>query len=129
MKILLPLVFSLLIAALPAFAANPEPATTGSAKAKKSFAIYAQFVEDTMVELSDGSTWMMDKGDCFPVYMFKDQQTNVILQLADSTFWTRVIHVRIMKEAERKIAEESYRKTVENYHKAKAKAGQRRAKS
>src|SRR4051812_30653439 len=52
------------------------------------FVVYAQFIEDTKVTLDDGSHWAMDKGDCFPVDMFKEHQTKVILKLGGSTFMT-----------------------------------------
>src|SRR5262249_26097565 len=57
-----------------------------AAPAKKPFELYAEFVNDTRVELSDGAVWMMDKGDCFPIYMFKDQQTKLVLKIASTTF-------------------------------------------
>ena len=33
---------------------------------QKPFELYAEFLEDTRVVLSDNAVWMMDKGDCFP---------------------------------------------------------------
>ena len=56
-----------LLASLPA----------ADAQAKKRYILYATLLDDTPVELSDGANWMMDKGDSFPLLMFKDQQTAV----------------------------------------------------
>jgi ferric-dicitrate binding protein FerR (iron transport regulator) len=61
---------------------------------------YAQFLEDTKVTLTDGSEWAMDKGDCFPIDMFKDQQTKVVLKLGSATFTTDRSRVRVMDEKE-----------------------------
>lgn len=96
-------------------------ANAEEAKPKKRFVLYAQFLEDTPVELSDGAKWMMDKGDCFPVYMFKEKQTKVVLQLASATFWTDASRVRILKPSEESMALEHYRKNLDNYLKARAK--------
>ena len=48
--------------------------------------MYAQLLENAQVTLSDGSEWAMDKGDCFPIDMFKEQQTKIVLKVGGSTF-------------------------------------------
>jgi hypothetical protein len=83
------------------------------------FVLYAQFTVDTQVTLDDGSSWQMDKGDCFPVDMFKEHQTKIVLKLGGSTFIADAGRMRIMKESEEDIALKSYRSTLENYVKAK----------
>ena len=113
-KSFLPLLVVLIALAFPARAAE-------GSEAKKRFVLYAQFLEDTPVELSDGAQWVMDKGDCFPIYMFKEQQTKVVLQLASATFWTDAKKVRVMKSSEEATALESYRKNVDGYLKSQAK--------
>lgn len=113
-KFLLPLL------CLLAFVASPCSAQTKEKEKKKAFVVYAEFVTDAQVDLSDGSKWAMDKGDCFPVHMFKDSQTKVILQLADATFMTPVYNVRILKPYEEKRAAESYRKMLDTYLKTQA---------
>ena len=62
---------------------------------KKRFILYATFLEDTPVELSDGARWMMDKGDSFPVVMFKEQQTVAVLQLAGASFTADAVRLKI----------------------------------
>lgn len=111
MKFFLPLL------CLLAFVVSPCSAQT---KEKKPFVVYAEFVADTQVDLSDGSKWVMDKGDCFPIHMFKDSQTQVILQLAGATFMTPVYNVRILKPYEEKRAAESYHKMLDTYLKTQA---------
>lgn len=95
---------------------------------KKRFVLYAQLLEETPVELSDGAKWVMDKGDCFPVYMFKEQQTKVVLQLASATFWTDAKRVRILKAADEGKALESYRRNVDSYLKSQSKKWREGAK-
>ena len=36
---------------------------------ERPFVLYGQFLIATTVEVSDGSQWAMDKGDCFPIHM------------------------------------------------------------
>lgn len=79
------------------------------------FIRYAQFLEDTKVTLTDGSEWAMDKGDCFPIDMFKDQQTKVILKLGSATFTTDRARVRVLDEKENDAGLRSYRVTLGSY--------------
>jgi hypothetical protein len=46
----------------------------------KKIVLFAVLTEDTPVTLAEGPQWNMDKGDAFPVLMFKEQQTKVVLQ-------------------------------------------------
>jgi hypothetical protein len=103
-----------LLVAFAAFAAAATPV-----KQNKRVILYAQFLEETQVELSDGAVWMMDKGDCFPVRMFKEQQTKVVLELGGATFWTDANRVRLMKESETATALASYRKNLTTYLKSR----------
>jgi hypothetical protein len=67
----------------------------GRAAEKKRYVLYATFLGDTPVELSDGARWMMDRGDSFPIAMFKEQQTIVVLQFAGTQFATEANRVKI----------------------------------
>ena len=92
------------------------------AKRKHRYILYATFLEGTPVTLADGAEWLMDKGDSFPVLMFKEQQTKVVLQLAGTNFWTATDRVRIVQEKE--ITPEmlaSYRRNVEAYLEGRSK--------
>ena len=82
---------------------------------RKPFKLYAEFLQDTPVELSDRAKWMMDKGDVFPVLMYKEMQTKIVLQLAGATFWTETARVRILEENEVPAGLIRYRKNVETY--------------
>lgn len=82
-------IIALLSLAVAGFAAD-KPAA-----AKKRYILYATFLTDTPVELSDGARWMMDRGDSFPVAMFKEQQTIVVLQFAGTQFSTETSRVKI----------------------------------
>jgi hypothetical protein len=67
------------------------------------------------VELTDGSKWQMDKGDCFPVVAYKESHTKVILQLASTSFMVPANKTRIMTEKEIPAAIVSYRANVNTY--------------
>jgi hypothetical protein len=69
-----------------------------AAEKKKRYVLYAMLTADTPVQLADGARWMMDKGDTFPVVMFKDQQTRVVLQLAGTTFALSAVNVKVVEE-------------------------------
>lgn len=79
------------------------------------YKLYATFVEDTRVELSDGAVWMMDKGDVFPVEAYKNMQKNIVLRLAGATFMTDTPRVRILKPEEVPAGLEKYRANVRSY--------------
>lgn len=83
---------------------------------KKRYILYAAFLENTPVQLADGAKWMMDKGDTFPVMMFKEQQTQVILQLAGTNFRVETSQVKIFEGTEITPAQlATYRANVKNY--------------
>lgn len=79
------------------------------------FKLYAVFIEETRVELTDGAVWMMDKGDVFPVVQYKNMQKNIVLQLAGATFMTDTARVRIIKPDEVPAGIEKYRDNVRGY--------------
>jgi len=90
--------------------------TTSVAQEKKRYVLYATFLEETPVQLADGAKWIMDKGDTFPVSMFKEQRTKVILQLAGTTFMTETVRVKTIEEKDvtpEQLA--TYRTNVQNY--------------
>jgi hypothetical protein len=83
---------------------------------KKHYVLYATLLERTLVDLADGAKWSMDKGDTFPVIMFKEHQTKAILQLAGTTFWVDTDRLKVVEENDltpEQLA--SYRHNVETY--------------
>jgi hypothetical protein len=83
---------------------------------KKRFILYATMITDTGVQLEDGTQWIMDKGDTFPVVMFKEQQTKIVLQLAGASFITSAANVRVVEEKDvtpEQLA--TYRTNVQHY--------------
>jgi hypothetical protein len=84
-------------------------------RAQKPFELYAEFLQDTRVVLSDNAVWMMDKGDCFPIYMFKDHQTKIILKLASATFQVDAANMKVLPESQNETALASYRKNLAQY--------------
>ena len=86
------------------------------AQGKKRYILYATLLDDTPVELSDGANWMMDKGDSFPLLMFKDEQTAVVLQLAGANFRVETKRVRITEAKDVTPAMvANYRQNVQTY--------------
>ena len=92
-----------------------------AAASGKEFKLYAILLENTPVELADGAKWMMDKGDVFPVVMYKEMQTKIVLQLAGTTFRTDTKRVRILADQEVAAGLVNYRKNVQAYLESKAK--------
>ena len=84
----------------------------------REYKLYAALNEDIPVELSDGAKWMMDKGDVFPVLMYKESQTKIVLQLAGANFTTDTKRVRILEPREVPAGLVVYRKNVESYVKS-----------
>ena len=83
---------------------------------KKRFALYGMLLETLPVDLADGAQWMMEKGDTFPMIMFKEQQTKVLLQLAGTNFVVEAKHVKVIEEKDLKAGElASYRRNVQTY--------------
>lgn len=92
-----------------------------SAQEKKRFVLYAMLTEDTPVQLADGSKWKMDKGDTFPVVMFKEQQTKAILQIASTSFLISTSRLQVVEEKDVTEAQlQTYRANVNNYIEAQA---------
>lgn len=101
-------------------------ATVASAREYK---LYAAMLEDTPVDLADGAKWVMDKGDTFPVLMFKEMQTKVILQLAGTQFMVETARVRILEDKKEIAAGlETYRRNVEAYLKQRSDKWEKEAK-
>lgn len=83
---------------------------------KKRYVIYAMLTESTGVTLADGPRWVMDKGDTFPVVMFKEQQTKIILQLAGTSFMVEASRAKIVQEKDLTEAQmDTYRHNVQQY--------------
>ncbi len=117
MKFLCLLLAVLALAALPAQSAG-----------KKHFALYGMLLDTLPVDLADGAQWMMDKGDTFPVVMYKEQQTKVMLQLAGTTFVIEAKHVRVFEEKELTAAAlASYRRNVQTYIDTRSEQWKKRA--
>ena len=74
--------------------------------------MYAMLTEGLMVELTDGSKWKMDKGDCFPVVAYKESHTQLILQLAGTQFRVPADKTRIVTAKETEEAVKRYRANV-----------------
>jgi hypothetical protein len=88
----------------------------------KKLLLFALLTKDTEVELADGAKWMMDKGDAFPVLMFKEQRTKLVLQLAGTSFLVLAENVRVLEEKE--VTDEilaAYRRNVASYIDGKSK--------
>jgi hypothetical protein len=95
-------------------------ALAASADAKE-FKLYAVLLDETRVDLDDGATWLMDKGDVFPVVMYKDMRKNIVLQLAGTQFKIETKRVRILESNEVSEGLDNYRKNVQAYLDSKAK--------
>jgi hypothetical protein len=98
------------------FASLISPSTQASPVAKKRYVLYATLLDTLPVDLADGAQWMMDKGDTFPVLMFKDQHSRVILQLVGTNFSVDTKNIRIFEEKD--LTAESlanYRQNVQTY--------------
>ncbi len=57
----------------------------------------------------------MDKGDVFPILMYKEMRTKVVLQLAGTSFWADTSRIRILKDNEVAAGLVNYRKNVQAY--------------
>lgn len=102
------LLFAIFIVISPeAFAQTEIVAPT-----RKPYVAYAKFIERAQVELGTGAVWMMDKGDCFPIYMFKNQQKKIILRLGDTFFSTETRRISVVPDADANAAEASYQKSL-----------------
>ncbi len=116
-----------LLVFLAILACVSAPARTAQ---KKRFALYGMLLETLPVDLADGAQWMMDKGDTFPVIMFKEQQTKVMLQLAGTSFIVEAKHVKVIEEKDLKTGElASYRRNVQTYIDTRSDQWKKRANS
>lgn len=77
--------------------------------------LYARLTQDLTAELTDGSTWQMDKGDCFPVIAYRESHTRLILRLGGASFIVAAEHAVVVGEKETADAITRYRRTLENY--------------
>lgn len=77
--------------------------------------LYARLNDSLLVELTDGSKWKMDKGDCFPVVAYKEAHTKLILQLAGTQFVIPAAKANIVPDKEAAQAVEKYRANVNTY--------------
>ncbi len=77
--------------------------------------LYARLLQDLTVELTDGSKWAMEKGDCFPVVAYKESHTKLILRLASTNFVVAGDDAAIVAEKETPAAVERYRTTLQTY--------------
>lgn len=92
------------------------PAKDEKEKEKKRFTLYAEMKIGFYVDLGDGRKWAVERGDTFPVIMFKEQHTKVILQLAGTQFWINSEWVRTIEEKDiTPLHLATYRKHVEKY--------------
>lgn len=95
---------------------------------KKRYVLYGMLLDTLPVDLADGAQWMMDKGDTFPVIMFKEQQTKVMLQLAGTSFLIETKHVKIIEEKDLTAGElASYRRNVQTYIDTRSEQWKKRA--
>jgi hypothetical protein len=90
-------------------------ATFGTGVAGEKVLLYARLTEGVMVDLSDGSKWQMDKGDCFPVIAYKEAHTKLVLQLAGANFMVPTAKTQIVPEKEHGDAIAKYRANVNTY--------------
>ena len=89
---------------------------------KKHYVLYATLTSEAKVEMADGSQWIMDKGDTFPVVMFKQEQTKIVLQLAGTSFTIDTVRVKTVEETAvtpEQLA--TYRNNVQHYLDGRAK--------
>ena len=77
--------------------------------------LYARLREDLAVELTDGSKWAMEKGDCFPVVAYKESHTKLVLRLASTNFVVLSEHAEIVTDKDAAAALERYRGTLQVY--------------
>lgn len=77
--------------------------------------LYARLLHDLAVELTDGSKWAMEKGDCFPIVAYKESHTKLILRLASTNFVVAGDHAAVVSEKETPAAIERYRGTLQTY--------------
>jgi hypothetical protein len=89
--------------------------STVQAGAGERVVLYARLLQDLNVQLTDGSTWQMDNGDCFPVVAYKESHTKLILRLGGAQFVVAGNHAVIVNDKETPAAIERYRVTLQTY--------------
>lgn len=77
--------------------------------------LYARLTENQMVDLTDGSKWQMDRGDCFPVVAYKEAHTKLVLQLAGTQFVVPAAKAAVVPDKEIEAAIVKYRANVNTY--------------
>jgi len=88
---------------------------TAHAAAGDRVQLYARILEKLNAELTDGTIWQIDKGDCFPVIAFKDSHTKLVLRLASAQFLVREKSAVIVSEKETPAAIENYKVSLNAY--------------
>lgn len=85
------------------------------ASAAERVLLYARLTDNLIVELTDGSKWSMDKGDCFPVVAYKEAHTKLILQLAGAQFMVPANKAKIVPDKDQADAVLKYRANLNTY--------------
>ncbi len=85
------------------------------AGAAEKVVLFARLKETTVVELTTGAKWRMDKGDAFPIIAYKESHTMVILQLAGAQFMLPADQTEVVPDKELQAAIAKYRDNVTNY--------------
>ena len=88
---------------------------TAQAISAERVVLYARLLQDLTVELTDGSKWAMEKGDCFPVVAYKEAHTKLILRLASTNFVVAGEQAVIVNEKDTPAAVDRYRGTLQTY--------------
>jgi len=88
---------------------------TAHAAAGDRVQLYARILENLNAELTDGTAWQIDKGDCFPVIAYKDSHTKLILRLASAQFLVLAKSAVIVSEKETPAAIEKYNISLNSY--------------
>jgi hypothetical protein len=84
-------------------------------KAGERVIMYAMLTEGQLVDLTDGTQWQMDKGDCFPIVAYKESHTKLILQLAGAQFMVPAAKTKVVPDKELAAAVVKYRANVNTY--------------
>jgi len=88
---------------------------TAYAAAGEHVQLYARTTENLNAELTDGTVWQIDKGDCFPVIAYKDSHTKLVLRLASAQFLVLAKSAVIVSEKETPAAIENYKVSLNSY--------------
>jgi hypothetical protein len=88
---------------------------TAHAAAGERVVLYARVLENLNAELTDGSIWQIDKGDCFPVVAYIDSHTKLVLRLAGTQFLVLSKSAEIVSEKDTPAAITNYRVSLDAY--------------